>query len=445
MNHYPVFLATRGRRILLSGGGDAALAKLRLLMKTEATVEVFATDAAPEIEGWAEAGRIVLYGRSIEAADATGAALIYAADEDPKADARTAAIGRAAGVLTNIVDDLSSDFYTPAMVDRAPVVVAIGTEGTAPVLARQIKRRLEEMLPERLGGLARIADLFRPAVSNFAGWRRRALWSEWFSGTREASAASLAALVEEHRTAKRPEGHVHFVGAGPGDPDLLTLKARKALDAADVVLHDRLVPQPIIELVRREATIVETGKTGHGPSMPQAEIDALIVEHARRGAQVVRLKAGDPTVFGRLDEETEACRAAGIAHTVVPGITAASAAAASMGASLTRRGRNSELRIVTGHDVDGFADGDWRALAQPGAVAAIYMGRKAARYWQGRLLMHGADPATPVTVAESVGCPDARLHVSTLSRLPEAADVPNPAVILLGLAPHEARTLEVAL
>ena len=445
MNHYPVFLATRGRRILLSGGGDAALAKLRLLMKTQARLHVFSQAAAPEIGAWAAEGRLTLHARRIERSDVAGAALLYAADEDRDEDARTAALGRSAGVLTNIVDDLSSDFYTPAIVDRDPVTVAIGTEGTAPVLARRIKADLEERLPARLGALARMADLFRPAVSGFAGWRRRALWSDWFEGRTEPSAAALAGLIERHRGAPRPEGHVHFVGAGPGDPELLTLKARRVLHEADVVLHDRLVPQPVIELARREALIVETGKTGFGPSMRQAEIDALIVEHAGQGAQVVRLKAGDPTVFGRLDEETEACRSAGIAYSVVPGITAASAAAASIGASLTRRGRNSELRIVTGHDVDGFADADWRALAAPGAVAAIYMGRRAARLWQGRLLMHGADPATPVTVAERVGHADAAFHVTTLSRLPEAAAVSGAAVILLGLAPHEATAMEVAL
>ena len=185
--------------------------------------------------------------------------------------------------------------------------------------------------------------------------------------------------------------------------------------------------------------MIETGKTGFGPAMTQAEIDALIVAHAHGGAHVVRLKSGDPTVYGRLDEETAACDAAGVAFTVVPGITAASAAAAGLGRSLTSRGRNSELRFVTGHDTEGFADHDWRALAAPGQVAAIYMGRRASRFLQGRLLMHGADPATPVTAVENASRPDQRIVAATLGTLPAAlSDLSGATVLLLGLAPREA-------
>ena len=183
---------------------------------------------------------------------------------------------------------------------------------------------------------------------------------------------------------------MHLVGAGPGDPELLTLKARRLLHEADVVIHDRLVPEAILELARREATIVEVGKNAYGPSWKQADINALMVRHAQAGATVVRLKGGDPAVFGRLDEEIEALEAAGIAYGVVPGVTSASAAAAAIGQSLTKRGRNSSFRVLTGHDVDGFAEHDWRELAKPGATAAIYMGVKAATFLRGRLLMHGA-------------------------------------------------------
>jgi uroporphyrin-III C-methyltransferase len=237
-------------------------------------------------------------------------------------------------------------------------------------------------------------------------------------------------------------GRVDLVGAGPGDPDLLTLKAHRALASAGVVIHDRLISAEILALVGPGARVIEAGKTGFGPAMPQQEINALMVEHARAGAQVLRLKSGDPSVFGRLDEELAALDEAGIAWRVIPGITAASAAAAQIGQPLTQRGRNSELRLLTGHDVQGFAEQDWRALARPGAVAAIYMGKRSARFTQGRLLMHGADPATPVTIVENVSRPDSVTRAATLSQLQQAvAGCTGPAVILFGLAPRAAAAL----
>jgi uroporphyrin-III C-methyltransferase/precorrin-2 dehydrogenase/sirohydrochlorin ferrochelatase len=451
MKHFPIFLDVSQSRLLLSGGGDAALAKLRLLMKTEARIEVFAPAPADEITAWADEGRLVLHRRALEAGDLAGAALAYAADEDEAADARTAALARAADVLLNVVDNLeASGFITPAIVDRDPVTVAIGTEGAAPVLARAIKRDLEERLPSTLGLLARAARAFRPLAEALPfGRPRRDFWQDYFfaAGPRAAEGGEAAlnealdALLETHRAAGRRAGHVAFVGAGPGDPDLLTMQARRLLDAADVVIHDRLVPAPILELARREAVILETGKEGFGPSWKQADIDALIIEHARKGAQVVRLKSGDPTVFGRLDEEIEACDTAGIAWSVAPGLTAASAAVAAIGQSLTRRGRNSEVRFVTGHDMEGFADHDWRSLAAPGAVAAVYMGKKAARFVQGRLLMHGAAPDTPVTVVENASRPDQRILSTTLAALEPTlaeAGLTGPALMLLGLAPRQA-------
>lgn len=236
-----------------------------------------------------------------------------------------------------------------------------------------------------------------------------------------------------------PDGHVTFVGAGPGDPDLLTVKALRALQEADVVIHDRLVARDILDLANGSATLIDMGKQGFGPSTPQADIDAAIVEHALNGARVVRLKSGDATIFGRLDEEIEACEAAGVAFTIVPGITSASAAVAAIGQSLTRRGRNSSVRFITGQDVAGYADHDWRALARPGEVAAVYMGKRAARFLQGRLMMHGRTADTPVTLVENASRPDQRILGTTLGRLADdlgAAGMDGPALILLGLAPR---------
>ncbi|MEX0368636.1 MAG: uroporphyrinogen-III C-methyltransferase [Ruegeria sp.] len=239
----------------------------------------------------------------------------------------------------------------------------------------------------------------------------------------------------------RIKGQVDFVGAGPGDPELLTLKALRAFERADVVLHDRLISDAVLALAGKTAVLMDVGKAGFGPSWKQADIDALLVEYALGGKRVVRLKSGDPAVFGRLDEEIEAVEAAGISWRIVPGITAASAAVAGIGQSLTRRGRNSSVRFLTGHDMKGFADHDWAALARPGEVAAIYMGKKSARFVQGRLIMHGADRATPVTLVENASRPEQRVLATTLDTLPAdlaEARMDGPALMFYGLAPRDA-------
>lgn len=234
---------------------------------------------------------------------------------------------------------------------------------------------------------------------------------------------------------------VLFVGAGPGAAEHLTLGALRALQAAEVVIHDRLVGAEVLALIPATARRIDAGKEGFGPSTPQATINGLLVDEARTGAQVVRLKGGDPGIFGRLDEEVSALQAAGLPFRILPGLTSATVAAAAIGQGLTTRGRNHGLRIVTGHDMAGFAEQDWRAMATPGAVTAIYMGKRPARFIQGRLMMHGADPATPVTLVENAGRPDQRIHAASLSGLPAAAACcEGPAVILLGLAPRAAAT-----
>jgi uroporphyrin-III C-methyltransferase / precorrin-2 dehydrogenase / sirohydrochlorin ferrochelatase len=448
MRHYPVFLDLRDRRVVVAGGGEIALAKLRLLMRTEATLVVHAEAPADEIRAWAAAGRIVLVERGLGPGDAAGAALVYGATGDPARDAAVAEAARAAGVLVNIVDDLEgSDFITPAIVDRDPVTVAIGTEGAAPVLARKIKAEIEELLPVTLGLLTRIGQGFRARVEALDSKARRGFWTRFYfergpralAGGEAAARGELEAMLGEGDGPR--QGFVHLVGTGPGDPELMTLKARRLLHEADVVVHDRLVQAAILELARREATIVEVGKIAYGPSWKQADINALILRHAAAGATVVRLKGGDPAVFGRLDEEVEALEAAGVGYAIVPGVTSASAAAAAIGQSLTKRGRNSAFRILTGHDVDGFAEHDWRELAKPGATAAVYMGVKAATFVRGRLLMHGAPAETPVTAVENVSRPGQRVIATTLLELPAAlaAAAPDgPVMILVGLAPRAA-------
>lgn len=457
MRHFPIFLKVQGKRILITGGGETAIAKLRLLMKTEAEVVVFAAEPEAQVREWTEENKITLVERAIRSDDFYNAAMVYAAEDDEASDERTSTMGQMAGVLTNIVDNLAdSEFITPALVDRDPVTIAIGTEGTAPVLARKIKAQVEENLSAQLGQLAKLGEHFRPVAAKLPmGRPRRKFWSRYYdkegpaaykNGGPEEAKRTLHRLFDETLGEKADQGRVAFVGAGPGDPDLLTRKALRLLHEADVVIHDRLVSPQILELARREADIIQTGKKGYGPSWKQEDINQLMVEHAQSGAQVVRLKSGDPSVFGRLDEEMDALDDAHIDFEIVPGITAASAAASELHVSLTKRRRNSALRIMTAHDIKGFAEHDWHDLARNGGVAAIYMGLKQAHFLSGRLLMHGASPDLPVTIMENVSRPEQQIEATTVGALAQAAKScgdNGPVILMLGLEPREAAKVEL--
>jgi uroporphyrin-III C-methyltransferase/precorrin-2 dehydrogenase/sirohydrochlorin ferrochelatase len=452
MRHFPVFLNVADRPVIVSGAGECAIAKLRLLLKTEANIFVYGTNAETQVRVWSAEGKLTLVERALKAGDADEAAMLYAANEDDVEDARVAQIGRDAGALTNIVDNLEdSQFITPAIVDRDPVTIAIGTEGAAPVLARRIKADIESRLPASLGILARIGQAFRGRADMLPQGRiRRDFWSRYYEGAGDAALQAggekavnetLNDLLTDAIETRPREGHVSLIGTGPGDPDLLTLKARRLLHEADVVLHDQLVPQAILELARREAIVIEVGKKGYGPSWKQEDINALMIKHAKKGAQIARLKSGDPAIFGRLDEELDALDEAAIAFDIVPGITSASAAAATIGTSLTRRGRNASLRIITGRETQGFAEHEWRELAKQGSAAAIYMGVRAASFLRGRLLMHGASADTPVTAVENVSRSNQKIISTTLVELPDAlnaASITGPAVLLYGLSPRDA-------
>jgi len=459
MRYYPIFLDTHARRILVSGAGATAAAKLALILKTEAQVEVYGSEPCDRVLAWQAEGRLLLVQRPLEPSDIGDAQLIYAANDDEAEDQRVGDIGRAARVLVNTVDQPAHcDFITPAIVDRDPVTVAIGTEGTAPVLARQIKALNEEALGTDTGRLARIGNDFRNRVAELEDGRaRRDFWSAFYSeagpralkaGGEPAVQEALEALLDHCKTTDPKAGFVYLIGAGPGDPDLLTVKAQKLIRTADVVIHDRLVSGEVLELARREAEFIEVGKSPYGKSWSQEDINAVMVSHASRDAQVVRLKSGDPGIYGRLDEEMDALDAAGIGFDIVPGVTSAAAAAADMKVSLTRRHRNSSLRFLTGHDINGFADHDWTSLGRPGTVAAIYMGVRAAGFLQSRLLAHGGDAATPVTVVENASRTHRKIVGATLGHLSDAlaeGGIKGPAIIFLGLAPRDAERAATAL
>ncbi len=448
MRSFPIYLNLESKRVVVSGAGQTVVSKLLLLMKTHARIVVFGINPHVKIREFAAQGWISYFERRVEAMDVQGATLLYCGSDDANENTRAAEIGRRFHVLVNVVDDLEqSEFITPAIVDRDPVVVAIGTEGAAPILARQIKRDLEERLPHSVGRLARIGKTLRAQANRLpAGKPRRKLWSEFYCdvgpkalthGGETRVRERFQNLLDSHQNNCAQSGKVSIVGAGPGDPELMTLKARNRLHDADVVVHDRLVPQGILELARREAIIICAGKTGYGPSAKQEDINRLLIEHASSGLHVVRLKSGDPTIFGRLDEELDALEAAGVESEIVPGITAATAAVATMGVSMTRRNRNSEVRLVTGHDTRGFTEQDWAGLVKSKTVTAIYMAKRAARFLQGRLLMQGASGLTPVTIVENASLPEQKTVSTTLIELSDVLEEHNfcgPVLILLGLA-----------
>ena len=447
MEYLPIFVATKAHRIVVAGEGQLAEAKCRAVLKTAAAVTVFSEAPTQAMRDWANQGQLTLEPRPCVAADFEGARLVYAASEDQSTNKQLAQWARRAGAWVNVLDEPDQcDFITPAVVDRDPVVVAIGTEGTAPVLARQIKADVEAMLPQHLGRLARAAQSFRKRVSDTlsAGRPRRHFWKAFFKlamphseNTEQDLQASLRSLLSQHEQLTPPQGRIAFVGAGPGDPELLTMKARRLIHEADVVVYDRLVGSEVLELARREAKFISVGKKGFGPAVSQQEINAHLVREAAAGFLVVRLKGGDPSMFGRLDEELEAAGHAGIATEVVPGITAASAAAATLQVSLTRRHRNSSTTFLTAHDAEGFAEHEWQQLVRSGQSLAVYMGRKTATFLQGRLLMHGADRRLPVTCIENVSLPTQRAFVSDLGQFAEQLDLQGfngPLIILVGIA-----------
>ena len=453
MRYLPIHIDTQNARIVVVGGEGAAEAKLRTLLKTEAAITVFATEPSSEIVRWEEQGKLQVVRREVVETDIPGATLVYAATEDETFNSEVASWARSRSIPANAADQKDCcSFITPALVDRSPVVVSIGTEGTSPGLARAIKADIERRFPETLGKLALKVQTLRKKLAEHIPELeiRQTIWAKIFGGDLDAKLRLTEDEIEDRYHAMtegraQKSGHVHIVGAGPGNAGLLTREAQRVLHAADVVIYDRLVSQDVLDLARREADHIYVGKDPNGHSTRQEAINALMVEHASQGRHVVRLKSGDPLVFGRADEEFDALDAANIPFTIVPGITAAVAAAAELKASLTKRGVNTAVQLVTGHGEDGFTELDWKALAQPEARSAVYMGVKAARFIQGRLLLHGANPAMPVTVVENTSRPNAQVLATTLQRLPHAmagSHISGPAVLMLGFRPRTTETVK---
>lgn len=446
MENLPLFFRLRDRPVLLVGAGAAAVAKSRLLLASGARVRVIAPEGADAMADWAADGSLRWERRAFAPEDVQGMTLAIGATGKPDVDAAVAAAANGAAIPVNIVDrpDLSC-FIVPSIVDRAPVTIGISTNGTSPVLARRLREQIESLLPANLGRLAQFLASFRGAVKGKFGSfdARRRLWEEIIdgpiardvlSGREPAAREAMLSRINRRQDSRNP-GHVDIVGAGPGDPDLLTVKALRALQDADLVVYDRLVGDGILDLVRRDAERIYVGKARSDHSVPQDRINALLVARARAGQRVVRLKGGDPFVFGRGGEELEELRKAGISAAVIPGITAATGCAASAGLPLTHREHASAVTFVTGHGVDGEPDVDWGALARPRHTLVVYMGLARAAGLSAQLMSHGRAAHTPVAIIENGTRPDERVVIGTLADIPSMvrdAEIGAPALIVVG-------------
>ena len=448
MRMFPAFFYTDDASVVVFGGGEEARRKVRLLAKTTATIKVFSH--SPLDEAFAEEfeARILKgdYSDAPEALRDAKFAIVACRHEDCKAEA--VELVRASGTAMNVVDRPElCDFTVPSILERGEIVAAVGSGGAAPVLAKKVRTQLEALMPQNMGPLSEIAKAFRPAVyaALDEGIKRRQFWEAALNGRPadlaiagdfDGAQAALEDMLAGFANPTTEVGQVSIVGAGPGDPELLTLKAFRLIQNADVVFHDRLVSDEIMDLIRRDADRVPVGKAKANHLVPQQDIHKLMIAAANEGKRVVRLKGGDPFIFGRGGEEVEALRDAGIEAQVVPGISSALGCAASAGLPLTHRDHSQSLTFVTGHaKAGGVPDLDWNALARPAQTVVVFMGVGTAPTISEKLINAGRAASTPVAVIEN-GTRDNEIKVfGTLAELPamiERAGIKGPALLIIG-------------
>jgi uroporphyrin-III C-methyltransferase/precorrin-2 dehydrogenase/sirohydrochlorin ferrochelatase len=447
MNYFPAFFDLTAQEVLIVGGGEVALRKLLLLERTGAKVTVVAPWILPELKTRAAAGKISLTVREFVPSDLDGARLVIVATSRRAVNRWIAALSEARGIPVNVVDDReASRFIVPAVIDRDPVLVAISTGGTSPVLARRLRERLEALIPKRFGELALWLQALRRAARRRlrdTGARRRyfehivdgAAARRFVAGDRHGAESLAQQLLALRPGSPRESGEVTLVGAGPGDPELLTLKALRALQDADVILHDRLVPRAVLDMARRDARRVCVGKAAGGGGCTQTEINALLIEHAAQGLRVVRLKGGDPFIFGRGGEELEALQAAQIRFSVIPGITAAAGCAAYAGIPLTHRDHAHSVTFVAGHGDGEGGEPDYQALAKPGITAVFYMGLARVAHIAAQLVRHGAPASLPAALIAQGTLENQRVITGTLETIAAAAArarLESPTLLVVG-------------
>ncbi|MFN3869363.1 MAG: siroheme synthase CysG [Hyphomicrobiaceae bacterium] len=450
MEQLPICLDIKGRSIVVAGDGPVAARKALLARSAGGAVTVYSTDPCDELRRLADGGRIVVRERKPDSRDMAGAAMVFAAAEDDVRDAEVGKLAREAGVLVSVEDHVElSDFTMPSIIDRSPLVIAVSSAGVSPLLGRLIRQRLEATVPAAFGNLTRFLGSIRETLAKrIPDVRKRRRFVETVvDGTvadlvlandepraRRQLEQSLEAFVKDEKSA---QGEVYLVGGGPGDPDLLTFRALRLMQRADVVVYDRLVGSPILDLVRSDAERVYVGKRRNDHALPQEDISKLLVTLARQGKRVLRLKGGDPFIFGRGGEEIELLAAEGIPFQIVPGITAASGCASFAGIPLTHRDHAQSCVFLTGHTKTGRLSADWATVMQPGQTVVIYMGLAFLADLMRDFLAHGADPALPVAVIENGTRPNQKVVTGTVSSIAgvvsEAGITGNsPALTIIG-------------
>lgn len=424
-----------------------AARRIELLGRYGATVTVVAPKLSPRVAALSEAGALRYLERRFEDSDVEGCDLVFAATGDAVVNRRVADLARARHVPVNVVDNPElCSFIMPSIIDRDPVQVAISTGGASPVLARLLRARLETMIPSFYGRLAHLMARFRTrAKERFPDTRqRRRFWEQvlhgpiaemLFAGQDQAAAAALEKAIDHAEQHPPAHGEVYLVGGGPGDPDLLTFRALRLMQQADVVVHDRLVAGRVLDLTRKDARRIYVGKERTQHTVPQEEINTLLVTLAQQGHRVLRLKGGDPFIFGRGGEEIETLSAEGVPFQIVPGITAASGCAAYAGIPLTHRDYAHTCMFVTGHLKDGGMSLNWEALVQPQQTVVIYMGVHGIDILCGELIAHGMTPDMPAALVERGTLPEQRVVIGTLSTLPQAVasrEIKPPSLVIVG-------------
>jgi uroporphyrin-III C-methyltransferase / precorrin-2 dehydrogenase / sirohydrochlorin ferrochelatase len=448
LDHLPIFLDIRGKPVVVAGGGTLAARRTEMALRAGAEVKLFAPELSAEFRELRGNERLHYEPRLPEAADLSGAVIAYGASEDDETDLRLHGLAKAAGVLTNVADRMElCDFISPAILDRSPLVAAISSSGASPILARVIKAELESAIPATFGDLSAFLRRFREEVgARIADGRlRRRFWEEVVEGPiaervisgdiAGAETALRDKLAATQAGGTAAQGEVFLVGAGPGDPDLLTFRALRLMQRADVVLYDRLIGPRIMNLVRRDAERINVGKQPDDHTVAQEDITAMLVRLAKEGRRVLRLKAGDPFIFGRGGEEIEELARHGISFQVVPGITAAAGCAAYAGIPLTHRDHAQACVFVTGHGRDGRVSLNWEALIQPRQTVAIYMGLSTMAAVMAEFIAHGGDPAMPVAVIDNGTRRRQRVVVGTLADIAARtaeAGLKGPAMIIVG-------------
>lgn len=447
MDFFPVFLNIKNQECLVVGGGDVAARKVRSLMASGAKVRVVAPELGNILRGMADKGEIHWRRGRFQADDIQSCILVVAATDDQEINEQVSILAKRQRLPVNVVDQPNlCTFIMPSVIDRSPVMVAVSSGGASPVLARLLRAKLETVIPGSYGRLASLVKEFRQkAKQTFSSTdQRRRFWEHIlqgpiaemiFSGQDKRARQALHDALDNDKDIADAPGEVYLVGAGPGDPDLLTFRALRLLQQADVIVYDRLVSKPILNLARRDADMIYVGKEKSRHTMPQEDINHLLVRLAKEGKKVMRLKGGDPFIFGRGGEEIDTLMDEGVAFQVVPGITAASGCAAYAGIPLTHRDFAQSVVFATGHLKDNTIDLNWKALIQPHQTIVFYMGLTGIQVICRELIRHGMAADTPIALVQRGTTPQQKVYHGTLTTMPDIADrtdIKPPTLIIVG-------------